>query len=65
MSWTLVLKEAQDRLDHRFISSISVDHCMIERPVGPVDMEVILDESTTFTIDCLDQYSCVSFFLTF
>jgi len=54
LAWAVLLQEAQDGLNYRFVPSVSVDHGMIERPVGPLGMEVILDESGTFTVDCID-----------
>ena len=46
-------KKTQDRLDHRFIPSVNIDHCMIKRPVGPVGMKVIPDENGAFMVDCI------------
>src|SRR5260370_27112534 len=65
ITWAVLLEEAQDGLDYLFVPSVGIDHCMIEGPVGPVGMEVILDESGTFTVDCIDQHLCIGLFLTF
>ena len=44
-----LLEEAQDRLNHCFVSRVSIDHGMVYRTVGPLGVEVSLDERSTLT----------------
>jgi hypothetical protein len=55
-----LLEEAQDRLHHGFVSRVSIDHGMVERTVGPVGMEVSLDERSTLTVNRIHSRFCIA-----
>src|ERR1700679_3099420 len=47
--------EIQNHLNHGLIADRSVNHRVVDGAIGPVHPEVLLDESTTFVIDGIDE----------
>jgi len=49
----IVCTEAQDCPNHRFVSQVSIDHGMVDGTVGPLGVEVPLDERGTLKVDSI------------
>src|SRR6266567_4835605 len=46
----------EDGVNHRFVPNSSVDHDVVERPRGPIGIEVMLYVSNAFEIDRIDLF---------
>jgi hypothetical protein len=58
-------EEAQDRLNDCFLARVGIHHGVIKGTIGPVCMEVSLDESHSFAVDSIYQRFCLRATLTF